>query len=130
VQIPHFLAGFMRVYLFARPIRAALLLAVCATSLCAEVLRIPEAQAKRAATSKPAPTISPMARSLKISGHVEVQVSIDQTGDVSEVKPTQGPPVLSTGVVEAVKKWKFTPFTDASGTASAAITSLGFDFKQ
>jgi TonB family protein len=120
----------MRPYLFGRSIRAALFSAVFVTSLRAEVLRIPEAQAKRAATSKPAPTISPMARSLKINGHVEVQVSIDQTGDVSDVKPTQGPPVLSTGVVDAVKKWKFTPFTDANGAASAAVTTLGFDFKQ
>jgi TonB family protein len=120
----------MCAYFFGRSIRTALFSAVCVTFLHAEVLHISEVQAKRAATSKPAPTISPLARSLKISGHVEVEVSIDQTGSVSDVKPKQGSPVLSSGVVYAVKKWKFTPFLDASGVASAAITMLGFDFKQ
>jgi hypothetical protein len=33
-------------------------------------------------------------------------------------------------VVDAVKKWKFTAFTDPAGTASAATTTLTFDFKQ
>jgi TonB family protein len=111
-------------------VRAALLGWMCTALLCAEVLRIPEARAKRAAISKPAPAISPMARNLKISGHVEVEVSIDPSGSVSDVKPLVGPPVLSVGVVYAVRKWKFTPFTDGNGTASAAITTLGFDFKQ
>ena len=111
-------------------VRAALLGSLCMASFRAEVLRIPEGRAKRAAISKPAPTISPMARNLKISGHVEVEVSIDSEGAVSDVKPLVGPPVLSAGVVYAVKKWKFTPFTDANGTVSAAITTLGFDFKQ
>jgi TonB family protein len=111
-------------------VRAALASSVCVALFGAEVLRIPEARAKRAATSKPAPGISPLARSLKISGHVEVEVAIDATGSVSDVKSLQGPPVLCAGVVFAVKKWKFTPFTDSNGTASAAVTTLGFDFKQ
>jgi periplasmic protein TonB len=93
-------------------------------------LQIPEAQAKHAAISKPPPTISIMARQLKVSGHVEVTVSIDESGSVSDVKTTQGPPVLATGVVDSVKKWKFTPFTDASGSPSKASTVLSFDFKQ
>lgn len=92
-------------------------------------LRISEAQAKHSATSKPAPAMPAMARSLKISGHVEVEVSIDAAGAVTDVKATQGPPVLSASVIQAVKNWKFTPFTDASGAPSSAITTLGFDFK-
>jgi TonB family protein len=93
-------------------------------------LRIPEAQAKHSAVSKPSPTISPMARSLKVSGHVEVEVAIDESGSVTDVKPTQGPPVLSVSVIDAVKKWKFTPFTDPSGAPSKAVATLSFDFKQ
>jgi TonB family protein len=71
-----------------------------------------------------------MARNLKISGRVEVLVSIDASGGVTDVKATQGPPVLAMSVVDAVKKWKFTPFTDPGGAASAASTTLTFDFKQ
>jgi TonB family protein len=93
-------------------------------------LQIPEAQAKHAAISKTPPTISPMARQMKVSGRVEVAVSIDESGSVSDVKITSGTPVLANGVVDAVKKWKFTPFTDPSGAASKATTTLSFEFKQ
>jgi TonB family protein len=66
---------------------------------------------------------------MKIGGHVEVEVSIDATGAVTDVKATQGPPVLSAAVVQTVKNWKFTPFTDGSGSPSNATTTLSFDFK-
>jgi TonB family protein len=97
---------------------------------CAGEIQVPESQAKHAAVSRPAPTISPLARQMKLAGHVEVAVSIDETGAVTDVKPTQGIPALATGVVEAVKKWKFSPFADPSGAPAKATTTLGFDFKQ
>jgi len=103
---------------------------LCVACAAGTEIQVPESAAKHAATSKPAPTISPMARQLKISGHVEVAVAIDEDGSVTDVKITAGTPVLATGVVDAVKKWKFTPFKDPSGTASKATTTLSFDFKQ
>lgn len=92
-------------------------------------VQVPETVAKHAAVSKTPPPISLMARQMKISGHVEVALEIDEAGNVTAVRATQGPPVLSSGVVEAVKKWKFTPFTDSAGAAAKATTTLSFDFK-
>jgi protein TonB len=92
-------------------------------------LRVPELQAKHAAIEKPAPDLSVAARQLKISGHVELTVKIDEAGAVSDVKIESGNAVLTAGCVTAVKKWKFKPFTQ-DGKPVAAITTLTFDFKQ
>ena len=92
-------------------------------------ITIPEGEAKKAAVKKPAPTLSAMARQLNVSGHVTVEVEIDEDGKVATVKPATGSPLLSSGVVTAVKEWKFTPFTQ-DGVPAKAVTTLSFDFKQ
>ena len=92
-------------------------------------LRVPEMQAKRAAIEKTAPELSVAARQLKISGHVELTVKIDEAGVVADVKIENGNAVLTAGCVNAVRKWKFTPFTQ-DGKPTAAVTTLSFDFKQ
>jgi TonB family protein len=109
--------------------QSALAAAFITNCLWAADLKIPEAQAKHSAINKPVPAMPAMARSMKIGGHVEVEVSIDTSGSVTDVKPVQGPPVLSMSVVQTVKTWKFTPFTDESGAPSTAVTALSFDFK-
>ena len=103
--------------------------AACSAGLALAQLKIPEMEAKRAAIEKPAPELSVAARQLKISGHVELTVRIDESGSVSDVKVETGNPVLTAGCVSAVKKWKFKPFTD-DGKPAAAVTTLSFDFKQ
>ena len=90
---------------------------------------VPEAEAKQAAVEKPAPVISATARQLKISGHVELSVTIDPSGAVADVKIVNGNPVLTASCVSAVKKWKFKPFQE-NGKAATATTTLTFDFKQ
>jgi len=92
-------------------------------------LKVDEAEAKKAATEKPAPTLSPMARQLKLSGTVELAVQIDESGAVSDVQVAKGNSVLAIGAVTAVKKWKFEPFTQ-DGKPVKASTTLVFEFKQ
>lgn len=92
-------------------------------------LRVPEMEAKRAAVAKPNPELSPMARQLKLSGHVELTVKIDASGSVADVQIVSGSPVLTAPCVAAVKKWKFKPFTLGDEPASA-VTTLSFEFKQ
>jgi TonB family protein len=65
---------------------------------------------------------------LKISGIVEVQASVDESGSVSGVTPKSGNPLLTKAAVGAVKGWKFKPFTDKDGKPSAAVVELSFDF--
>ena len=86
-------------------------------------LRIPEAEAKKAAIEKPPPAYPLAARQLKVVGKVEVEATVDGEGSVQEVKILTGNPLLTKAAVEAVKKWKFKPFD------SAAVVSLSFEFR-
>jgi outer membrane biosynthesis protein TonB len=96
---------------------------------CAGALKVTEAEAKRSAIEKPAPAISPLARQMKLSGRIELEVTIGAAGAVETVKPLTGNPLLVECGVMAVRKWKFTPFLDR-GSATAAITTLTFEFRQ
>lgn len=93
-------------------------------------IKVSEADAKKAAIEKPAPTLGTVARQLKLSGRVEIAVSIDEEGNVTDVRVDKGSPVLGAGALTAVKKWKFEPFKTEDGKPSKASTVLIFDFKQ
>ncbi len=108
---------------------ASLLALALTTGATASPVDVPEGQAKKAAIEKPAPAISPMARQLKLSGRVEVRVQIEADGSVSKVKELSGNPLLLQPAVAAVKKWKFSPFTEGDKAVEAS-TTLSFDFKQ
>ncbi len=84
--------------------------------------------ALKAATNKPQPEYTSVARQMKVAGRVEVEVTIDSDGSVENVKAVTGNPLLTTSAVSAVKHWKFTPFT-ANGQATKAVANLVFDFK-
>jgi TonB family protein len=96
---------------------------------CNGEVKVSEADAKRAAVVKPMPALSPVARQLKLSGHVELEVHISEAGGVDSVKPVVGNPVLVGDATAAVKRWKFAPFT-ADGAPAKAVTAISFDFKQ
>ena len=91
-------------------------------------IRVTAADAIKAATSKPAPAYSPVARQMKVSGHVEVEAVIATDGNVESAKAVNGNPLLTQSAVQAVQKWKFTPFT-ANGEPTKAVVRLSFDFK-
>lgn len=92
-------------------------------------LRVSEGDAKRAAIVKPAPEYSKVARDLKVTGVINVEVAIDPSGQVANVKVVKGSPVLGVSVVEALKKWRFKPFV-ADGKPTRAIAELSFDFSR
>jgi hypothetical protein len=48
-------------------------------------VKVSEAEAKQAAVEKPTPVISTTARQLKVSGRVELSVTIDPSGMVADV---------------------------------------------
>jgi TonB family protein len=104
-------------------------LLLCLTLPSVAEIRVSEADAKKAAVDKPAPTLNLTARQLKLSGKVELSVSIDEQGNVTNVQIANGNPVLGAGAVAAVKKWRFTPFTE-NGAPAKANTVLTFEFKQ
>src|SRR4051812_4334407 len=98
-----------------------------APALFAEV-HVAMGDALKSALAKPAPEYSAVARQMKVTGHVEVEATVGTDGLVESVKVLTGNPLLTASAVTAVKKWKFTPFTQ-NGEPAKALTVLSFDFK-
>jgi TonB family protein len=47
----------------------------------------------------------------RISGQVVLDVVLDQSGNIKELRVLEGDPVLSAAVMDAVKQWRFAPTT-------------------
>jgi protein TonB len=118
----------------ARGIRFAVLLSIFSVasfgpSLQADdlVIRVSDAEAQKAAITKANPDYPPMARQMHVSGPVLVEAEVSFEGDVAKVVPVSGNALLSSAAVNAVKKWKFKPFT-AEGQPAKALVRLSFNF--
>ncbi len=64
-------------------------------------------QSTRKARSKVAPAYPELARRMKISGVVKVQVTVAPNGSVKDATLMGGHPVLANAVLDAVRKWRF-----------------------
>jgi TonB family protein len=108
----------------------ALVLAALTIPLTAQeaVIRVTDADARKAAVQAPVPTYPVIARQMRVSGRVVVDAHIDADGKVEKVEPVSGNPILTSAAVSAVKRWKFSPF-QADGKAARAVAALSFDFK-
>ena len=93
------------------------------------LLRVSEGDARRAIVKKIEPEYPAMARQIRLSGQVQVDVVIAETGAVEKVSVLKGNVLLSNSAVSALKKWKFTPFAGAANKPARAIASLTFDFR-
>jgi protein TonB len=91
------------------------------------VIRISDSDAQKAAVTRSNPDYPPMARQMHVSGPVIVEAEVTTDGDVAKVQPVSGNALLSSAAVNAVKKWKFKPFT-AEGKPAKAVVRLSFNF--
>jgi TonB family protein len=81
---------------------------------------------QRAINSKLAPVYPELAKRMKISGLVKLEVTVDPEGRVTEVKTLSGTRALSTAAEDAVRKWRFVP-----GTAVSTLEmEINFDLPQ
>lgn len=106
----------------------ALAVSLATAALANADIRVGSSDAMKAAVNKPSPAYSPIARQMKVAGHVEVEAVVGTDGTVETVKAITGNPLLTQSAIQAVQKWKFTPFT-ANGEATKAVVTLAFDFK-
>jgi periplasmic protein TonB len=91
-------------------------------------MHVSTGDAMKAATSKVQPAYPSMAKQLRLEGAVEVEAHITEEGTVDAVKPLTGNAVLMGAALEAMKHWKFTPFTDG-GKPVKAVAPISFTFK-
>lgn len=73
------------------------------------------------------PVYPAVAKAAKAAGTVQVQVKIDETGNVSEAQAINGHPLLRDAAVEAARQWQFKP-TELSGAAVKVQGILTFNF--
>ncbi len=78
-------------------------------------------------TQKVSPVYPPAARTVRMSGVVKVDVVVDEQGKVTEVQKTSGPQMLQRAAADAIKKWKFKPFT-RDGQPIKATGFVSFNF--
>jgi len=72
--------------------------------------RVSTQEAMRAVSFKTVPEYGSIAKQLRLSGPVGLDVVIAEDGTVETVTLVSGNPVLGKMAMEAIKKWKFTPF--------------------
>jgi TonB family protein len=59
---------------------------------------------------------------------VELEALVSESGTVEKVNIVSGNPVLTRPAVDAVKRWKFAPFT-SDGKTVKALVPVGLTFK-
>jgi protein TonB len=55
------------------------------------------------------PTYPPMARTMRLSGDIRMDITVAEDGHVKGVANVNGIPLLAASAVEAVKKWRYVP---------------------
>jgi len=79
------------------------------------------------AAKQAAPTYPPAARTLRTSGVVKVEVTLDEDGNVAEVQKASGPTLLQASAKDAIRKWKFRPIV-VDGQPVRATGFVNFNF--
>ncbi|MGA9475366.1 MAG: energy transducer TonB [Terriglobales bacterium] len=77
----------------------------------------------RKVQTRVAPTYPDLARRMKISGTVKVQVMVAPNGTVKDTKIVGGHPLLANAVIDAVRKWHY----EARSQASTETLEFRFD---
>ena len=90
-------------------IRQALLLAVAAAVAAQAQEPITTANALGRVVKKVAPTYPTAARQLNVTGSQDVEIVVDEQGNVIGAKVLKGNALFTQSTLAAVKEWKFTP---------------------
>lgn len=78
-------------------------------------------------TKRVEPVYPAMARNIRQSGVVRVEILIDEQGKVAEISNTSGPSMLQRAATDALKKWQFKPFV-RDGVPVKAAGFVNFNF--
>lgn len=79
------------------------------------------------ATKQPPPVYPSAARSIRVSGVVRVDLTVDENGEVADVQKSSGPALLQAAAKDAIRKWKFRPFV-RDGQPVRAVGFVSFNF--
>jgi len=80
----------------------------------------------RAVKSRVSPVYPEVAKRMRITGVVKLEVTVGADGSVTDVKTVSGNHILSTAAEEAVHKWRFAP----GSSQSTMNLDIHFDLSQ
>jgi TonB family protein len=79
------------------------------------------------ATTRSQPVYPQAAKTVRTTGVVKVEVTVNEAGEVAEVQKTSGPPMLQSAAKDAIKKWRFKPFMrDGQPVKATGFVSFNF----
>jgi periplasmic protein TonB len=115
---------------------ARVLLAVCAMTNASistaigqdKVIQVSEQELRAAASRKIEPEYPAVARQIHLTGDVEIEVSVDSSGTVESATVERGNTLLAGPSLQAIKKWKFSPFREGSQPVRA-VGTIRFTFR-
>jgi periplasmic protein TonB len=108
--------------------RIGLLLMLALAAFAAdEGKRLTRAEALSAVTEKYQPSYPALAKQLKVSGTIDLEAVLSETGVVEKVNVISGNLILTKAGAEALIKWKFRPVL-ADGKPVKAIAPVQFTF--
>jgi len=96
------------------------------TSSTQDIEQVPESVAQNRAITKVKPEYPPTAKKMKVTGRVEVEITISELGLVVEATAISGHLALRSAAVEAARKWVFKPamLNGAPVRVKSALTFL------
>ena len=100
---------------------------VAVPTLNQQKLRVSSGVAQAQLTRKVSPQYPPEAFQSRVHGTVVLQAVIGKDGAVKTVKVVSGPPMLIKSATEAVKQWRYKPFT-LDGEPVEADTQINVNF--
>jgi periplasmic protein TonB len=93
-----------------------------------QTLNISQGVSQGLAIKKTQPSYPPSALRMRIEGPVQLLATISKRGDISAVKILSGDPGLARAATEAVKQWKYKPYT-LNGSPVEIQTQITVNFK-
>ena len=99
---------------------------LCGT-VCAQEVRLSEAEAKKIVKSRTTPEYPPLAKQMRVTGEVRLDVYLNEDGSLDKIHVVSGNALLAGAAQNAVKNWKFSPPT-VDDKAVKAVASYSFSF--
>ena len=84
------------------------------------IVTVSETDLRAAATQKVEPDYPAVARQIRLTGSVDLDIVVDQKGDVEKISIVRGNTLLAGPSLQAIRKWKFKPFENGAGPAKAS----------
>ena len=91
-------------------------------------LRISQGVAEGLLIKKVNPHYPDEAKAKRIQGEVFIKITIDRTGQVIDLSPMSGDPLLAEAAMDAVKQWVYKPYT-LNGQAVEVETTAKISFR-